>query len=144
MTDEAIRFWVPGAPIAKGRPKFAVRGGYAVAYTPKRTVRYESTVALAASDAMAGRPPIDAAVRVEIRAFFPIPASWPKKRRQDAADGLVAHTYRPDADNVTKAVLDGLAGILIADDSSVCDLLVQKRYSDRPGVSVAVMPWTGG
>ena len=143
MLDDVIRVWVPGAPIAKGRPRVAIRGGYAVAYTPKRTVRYESTVALAASEAMAGRPPINGAVRLEILAYFPIPASWPKKRRQEAADGLVAHTYRPDADNVIKSVLDGLAGILISDDSQVCELTVKKRYSDRPGVSVAVMAWGG-
>lgn len=141
MEGLIAEFRVPGPPIAKGRPRVALRGGHAVAYTPARTVRYESTVALLASQAMAGRPAATGPVELSVVADFPIPASWPKKRRQDAEDGLLAHGHRPDLDNVTKAVLDGLAGIVVADDSQVAVLFAEKRYSSVPGVHVVVRQW---
>jgi Holliday junction resolvase RusA-like endonuclease len=141
MDGLICEFVVPGPPIAKGRPRVALRNGRAMAYTPARTVRYESTVALLASQAMAGRPPVAEPVELSVVADFPIPASWAKKRRQDAAEGRLAHGHRPDADNVSKAVLDGLAGIVLTDDALVATLYVEKRYAETPGVHVVVRKW---
>lgn len=77
-------FFVPGPPIAKGRPRVALRAGRPVAYTPDRTARYESTVALIGAQAMDGSSPIAEPVELSVRAFFPIPQSWPKARRAAA------------------------------------------------------------
>lgn len=43
---QVIQFTVPGAPVAKGRPKFSTRGGYAQAYTPSKTTKAEQHVAI--------------------------------------------------------------------------------------------------
>lgn len=43
---QVIEFTVPGVPIAKGRPKFSTRGGYAKAYTPSKTTKAEQFVAI--------------------------------------------------------------------------------------------------
>ncbi|NBS71358.1 RusA family crossover junction endodeoxyribonuclease, partial [bacterium] len=45
-------------------------------------------------------------VRVGIHAWFEMPVSWSKKKR--AAHDVQYHAQKPDADNVTKAVLDAL------------------------------------
>ena len=45
-----IQFTVPGQPVAKGRPKFTMQGGFARAYTPKKTADYEALAKLADSD----------------------------------------------------------------------------------------------
>jgi Holliday junction resolvase RusA-like endonuclease len=45
-------------------------------------------------------------------------------------------TTKPDADNVVKAVFDGLNGVAFRDDVQVVDLRVRKRYSATPAVRV--------
>ncbi|UGA38203.1 RusA family crossover junction endodeoxyribonuclease [Chromobacterium haemolyticum] len=55
-----ISFFVPGAPVGKGRPKVSSRGGkFARMYTPEKTANYESLIALAAQEAGNGRQPSD-------------------------------------------------------------------------------------
>lgn len=44
---QVIEFTIPGVPVAKGRPKFSTRGGYAQAYTPSKTTKAEQFVAIA-------------------------------------------------------------------------------------------------
>ena len=48
----AVTFTVPGTPVGKGRPKFARRGNFTVAYTPEKTASYENLVKIAAGQAM--------------------------------------------------------------------------------------------
>lgn len=51
-----IHFHIPGQPVGKGRPRIGKVGAHARMFTPAKTVSYESTVALFAAQAMAGRP----------------------------------------------------------------------------------------
>jgi len=48
------------------------------------------------------------------------------------------HTKRPDLDNLTKAVKDGLKGVIYRDDSQVVYMRIAKRYCTVPGVSVRI------
>lgn len=133
-----VEFTVPGQPVAKGRPKFARQGGFVRTYTPEPTARYENLVKLAATAAMAGQPPIEGPVELWLDIELQIPASWPKKRQQLAIAGLVAATKKPDADNVLKAVKDGMNGIVWVDDAQAVEYRISKRYSASPGVRVSV------
>ena len=45
-----------------------------------------------------------------------------------------------DVDNVAKAVLDALTGVVFHDDSQVEKLLVTKRQSDRARITVTARP----
>lgn len=135
----AITFTIPGQPVGKGRPRVSTRGGkFARLYTPEKTANYEGLVAHAAQQAMQGRPLLTGAVYVELDICVQIPASWSGKRQAQAAQGGVAATKKPDADNVIKAVLDGLNGVMWADDVQVVRLLAHKRYAEVPGVRVVV------
>lgn len=129
-----IRFVVPGQPVAKGRPRLTVRGGHARAYTPAKTVAYEGLIALAGSEAMAGATPYAGPLAVEATAVFSIPPSWSKKKREAA----YWHTIKPDADNIAKALGDGLNGVCWADDSQVASIRVLKVYGAMPGLHVTV------
>lgn len=129
-----IRFTVPGIPAGKGRPRISTRGGFARAFTPAKTVAYEGLIALAASDAMAGREPIAGPVMVVARAVFPIPASWSKRRKAEAR----WHVGKPDGDNVLKALGDGLNGIAWKDDSQVASMRLEKVYGNVPGLHVEI------
>lgn len=139
-----ISFFVPGAPVGKGRPKVSSRGGkFAQMYTPEKTANYESLIALAAQEAMDGNPLIAGPADVEISMFLPVPTSWSKKKQTAALQGQVYPTKKPDADNVIKAIFDGINGVVWVDDVQACDIVVRKRYADKPGVEVTVREIAG-
>ncbi|MBY4733971.1 RusA family crossover junction endodeoxyribonuclease [Cupriavidus pauculus] len=133
-----VVFAIPGQPVAKGRPKFARQGAFVRTYTPEKTATYENLVKLVATQAMSGRPPIEGPVELWLDINLQIPASWSKKRQRDAAAGLVAATKKPDADNVLKAVKDGMNGIVWLDDAQAVEYRISKRYSTLPCVQVSV------
>lgn len=133
-----IRLTIPGAPTGKGRPKVVKIGGFTRMATPAKTVAYEGLVAHAAQQAMQGRPLFDAAVSVNLFIDAAVPPSWSQKKQRMALAGEVLPTTKPDADNVVKAIFDGLNGVLWRDDVLVVDLRVRKRYAATPCVRVEV------
>ena len=134
-----IQFTVLGCPVGKGRPKFSTFNGHATAYTPAKTVSYETLVKLSYQQQCNDKPhDKDIPLRAEITAYFPIPKSTSMKRKLMMLDGQIRHTKKCDADNLAKAVLDALNGIAYYDDSQVCELSVSKLYSDNPRVIVNI------
>lgn len=55
-----------------------------------------------------------------------------------AGGEFAKHSSRPDVDNIAKAILDGINGSLLADDSQVWTVVAAKIYSETPGVDVGV------
>lgn len=137
-----ICFVVPGAPIGKGRPKFARKGAFVRAYTPEKTASYENLVKVAAAEAMAGAQPLERPVFLALTLNIPIPASWSKKRRQLAVAGLIGATVKPDLDNVCKAVTDAMNGIVYVDDKQIVSATIVKQYATVPHVEVRVSELT--
>lgn len=137
---EAITISVPGNPVAKGRHRFSNHGGFVKAYTPAKTRKYEELVARAARRVMGSLPPLTCPVRVDVVAFLPVPKSWSKLKTSMALAGEVLPTGRPDKDNFEKAAVDALNGIVYADDSQITDGGTRKRYSEKPGLHIIVVP----
>jgi len=137
--QRAVAFKVPGKPVGKGRPRTARRGKHVTLYTPEETASYESKVALAASQAMAGAALIPGAVEVMMRIMLPVPVSWSQKKQRAALAGTVIPATKPDVDNVIKAVFDAINGVVWHDDTQVADLQVRRRYGARPGVEMVAM-----
>lgn len=133
-----ITFTIPGSPVGKGRPRVSRRGGFARMYTPEKTASYESLVAMAGHQAMAGAPVLLEAVAVTLAIRVPVPASWSKKKQAAAVAGAVWPTTKPDIDNVEKAIFDGLNGVAWRDDVLVVEVRKVKRYSLLPGVAVEI------
>lgn len=133
-----VSFTVPGEPIGKGRPRATTRAGHAALYTPKKTANYESLIAHAAHQAMAGAAPVEFACQVQLSITVGVPASWSKKKQAAALAGQVLPTKKPDTDNVVKAVFDGMNGVVWRDDVQAVDLFVRKRYGAAPCVFVRV------
>ncbi|MCG9081143.1 RusA family crossover junction endodeoxyribonuclease [Laribacter hongkongensis] len=139
-----VRFEVPGTPVGKGRPKVSTRGGkFARMYTPEKTASYEALIALSARQAMGGRPLIDGPVDVSLMIRLAVPASWSKKKQAAALAGQVLPTKKPDADNVLKAVFDGMNGVVWVDDVQACGVVLRKRFAETPGVTVVVRQMGG-
>ena len=124
-----------GEPRGKGRPRFVRRTGNA--YTPASTASFEACLRHAAALTMAGRPPLEGALAVQVSAYFTVPQSWPAKKKAAALAGAIRPTKRPDADNICK-MLDGLNGIVFRDDAQVVTATIEKFYSDRPRLTVEV------
>ncbi len=133
-----LTFSVPGAPRGKGRPRFVRVTGRT--YTPAETAAYESTVALCARQAMAGRPPWPrtTALCCFLRAVFPVPASWSKRKQADALAQRLLPTVKPDGDNILKA-LDACNGIVWADDCQVAEWGIVKVFGEVPALHVEVI-----
>ncbi len=129
-----LEIFVPGDPVAKGRPRVTSIAGPARTYTPAKTRNYEQLVALAASQSFTP-PQLDGPIEIWVRAVVRRPKSRPKKYRHP--------DKRPDLDNYVKSVLDGIqqAGVW-RDDAQVCRIVATKEYprddSDRPGVHVTI------
>lgn len=144
MNDfQPVQFVVPGEAVGKGRPRVTTIGGHARMFTPKKTANYESLIAVAAQQAMQDRELIAGPVMVELRIKVAIAASWSKKKTQAALDGEVMPTKKPDADNVLKAICDGINGIVFKDDVQVVNVSMSKRFSATPGVDVKITPLMG-
>lgn len=142
--SETLLFRVNGIPQGKARPRFT-KGGRA--YTPAKTRRYEADVEAALkAAAIQGfvKHGKDTPLEACVTAWFPVPASWPKKKRAAALSGALYPTGKPDADNIAKAVLDAVNGIAFHDDKQIVSLTVRKRYTfrgdDTPRVVVHIAP----
>lgn len=138
-----VLFVVPGEAVGKGRPRVSTIGGHAHMFTPAKTANYETLIALAAQQAMNGRELIGGPVMLEMKIFVSVAQSWSKKKTAEALQGVVMPTKKPDADNVLKAICDGINGIVFKDDVQVVNVSLSKRFSETPGVSVRVVPLEG-
>ena len=134
-----IELTIPGEVIAKGRPKFTSRGGYARAYTPKKTRDYEALVKYYALQLK--QEPLTEAIEVAISVHRVPPKSWSKKKQKEALDGVIKPVVKSDIDNYCKSIIDGLNGILFQDDKQICKLIATKEYSetDKAVVRIKVM-----
>lgn len=144
MSDhKPVSFVVPGEAVGKGRPRVTTVQGHARMFTPQKTANYESLIAVAAEQAMQGRELITGPVLVELKIAVGIAQSWSKKKTAQALAGHVMPTKKPDADNVLKAICDGINGIVFRDDVQVVNVSMSKRFAEKPGVLVRVVPLEG-
>lgn len=141
-----VKFTVYGEPKAKGRPRVSVRKSgdeektFARAYTPKQTVIYENQVKLEYENQCGSyRFPDDAMLDIRIFAYYGIPKSTSKKKRELMLAGKIRPTKKPDFDNIAKIICDSLNGIAYQDDKLIVDGMFRKFYSEQPRVEVKIL-----
>ena len=127
-----MAFFVAGEPIPKGSTRaFVVKGKPIITNANRRTKDWEMRIA---TEAQAVCQSItDGAVTVSVVFVMQRPKSLPKR--------IQHHMKRPDIDKLLRAVLDGITGIVIRDDSQVVGIFAQKRYAqvgERTGADVTV------
>lgn len=139
-----IQFEIPGDVIPQGRPRFVGRDRrgnvlpFVRTYDPPKSREYKKKVAIVARSAMRGRPPIEGAVRADLRLLRKCPASMNKADRDRAIKGQLCPIIGFDVDNSAKAILDAIQGIVMVDDKQVCILHVEKHYAKEPHAIVTV------
>lgn len=118
-------FEIFGKAVPLARARFS-RGH---AYTPLKSRNYEQRVKLLAKKAMGLNKPTSAPIAIvleEIRQHK-VKRGWCDKR--------------PDLDNIVKALLDGMNGVVYRDDGQVAIIKAAKRYvnkGERPRVIVKI------
>lgn len=131
-------FTIYGEPRGKGRPRFT-RNGHT--YTPPETTKYERMIRamFMARYPRAEKIGKDIPVRAKINAYYKIPDSAGKGKKQLMRAGLIKPTKKADADNVAKVILDALNGFAYHDDAQVVELEVKKIYAQsEPYVDVLI------
>ena len=122
---------VYGLPVAQGRPRaFKLPSGQIRVYDPHASKDWKRTVA---AQAIQYRPErlLVGALECNMDFYLPRPKSLPKRG--------VYPIKRPDVDNLLKACLDALRGIVFQDDSMITSLRATKHYAidgSPPGVRV--------
>ncbi len=123
-----ISFIVQGIPVAKGRPKFVVRGRYASAYTPKKTREAEDDFRKQCRHA-APEEPLEGPLKISIVFHM---------KKPKVMKGFSHHIKRPDVDNLLKLVLDSMNGVFYKDDSQIVSITAGKYYSEDPRTLVSI------
>lgn len=114
-----IEFFVPGSPAPQGSKRHVGHGR--MIESSKALGPWRERVALAAhshADGLMGGP-----IRIRLKFVMPRPKSTPKRTTPPAVK-------RPDIDKISRAILDAITGVLIADDSQVVDLHATKRIAE--------------
>lgn len=134
----AYRFVLNCTPTAQARVRHTVRCGHSVAYKSAGQKSAEAVLDDLLS-ARAPKKPLEGPLVLEFIAGMPIPASTPKKQREAMLRGEIAHTKKPDLDNMAKQLKDAMtrAGFW-GDDKQVVALRCSKRYAAVPHWEVAV------
>lgn len=120
--------------LGKPRPRVVTIKGHAHAYTPTEYSEYEAKIAKAYKDQ--GGSMHFGPVGIEIFVCRKMPKSRPKKLTAEP------DIYKPDCDNIAKAVMDALSGVAYKDDSQVVYMAVAKNprtKQDMDVLKVAVM-----
>lgn len=135
-----LHLFIPCTPTAQPRPRVVTINGQARAISAPRkhpVNAFKQAVQSHARITYKGEPTAEA---LSARALFLMPRpqalTWKKK-----AMPRLWHTGRPDTENIAKALLDALTGIVWVDDSQVAQLVLQKKYAagdEEPGVWLIV------
>jgi len=131
--------FVPCLPVAQPRQRLTVIAGRPHNYTPSRhpVNTFKAHLRQAVAEQWQG-PPLCGPVHLELSIFLPRPKAKLWKRKPMPAE---PHCKRPDLDNLLKAVLDALRGLVWRDDAQVAELVANKQIAagDRqPGVSITI------
>lgn len=120
-----------GLPVAQGRPRaFRLPSGQVRVYDPLASRDWKRTVM---AQTLVGRPLrlLAGPLQGEMDFYLPRPKSAPKR--------VVYPDKRPDVDNLLKACLDAIRGIVLTDDAQIVSLRVAKHYATgdmTPGVHI--------
>ena len=136
LIEHTIDLVIEGEPVGKGRPRVTGIGRFAHAYTPAKTKNYEKLIQNTYLSNYTYQDTLQGAIKAEITAYFPIPESISKKKKEQLLKNYEKHTKKPDIDNVVKSVFDALNNLAFTDDSNIIELKAKKLYSDKPRVEL--------
>lgn len=128
---------INGQPMGKQRPKVTLVNGYGRAYTPTKTINYETLVKLEYQN-QDGTYYDEGSLSLKVVAYYQIPKSFSKKKRMQAITGELRPTVKPDLDNVLKIICDALNKVAYKDDNQITNIEIKKFYAEIPRVEFSL------
>lgn len=129
-----MRLILPLSPQPKQRARITKAG---VSYTPKETARFERALRLMT----VSHPLQQGPLCLDVTFVCARPKRLPKR-----LPGRLPKATRPDVDNYTKALLDGLQGSLFDDDAQLVEVRARKVYAalnELPCIELELLPYLG-
>ena len=116
-------------PIPQPRQRHAIRNGKVVNYTPRthKVVNFKKEIAARALAARPSQWPLDKAYTLSLVFYL---------KSHSAVD--VAHTGKPDLDNLEKSVMDSLIHVVYNDDCQVFSKKSMKLTSEISFVEITI------
>ena len=125
-----IELKIPGNPMGKQRPEVTRRG----TFTPPKTANYENFVK--ELYVINKYPKLEGYIRLDALAYYPIPKTTSKIKREKMLKGILLPDKKPDLDNILKAICDALNKIAYDDDKQIVNINIRKYYSENPCVVI--------
>jgi Holliday junction resolvase RusA-like endonuclease len=126
-----------GDPIPQARPRFARKGSFVSCYDSQYKLKegYRWQLKPQFKD-----DPMTIPIALDLIFYMPIPKSSSGIKKRQMANGMIAHTKKPDLDNLQKFVCDCLNGLVFEDDSQIVEIRAKKIYANNPRTLVRVIP----
>ena len=140
--SDTISLVVPLVPVGQMRARHARRGNFSMTYKDNQQDSRENELRFFLRKYAPGVP-WSGPVELCVKAYMPIPASWSKKKKEEALTGKIRPTVKPDFDNIIKHVKDVMNKIFWDDDKQVVGFLPGsgKYYSTKPRWEITVRKW---
>lgn len=136
-----MRITIDGKVQPQGRPRFRVIGRNVSTYDPPKSKAYKKKVAESAKQQTIKK--FNEPIEIKIVVYKYIPRSWSRLEQSKAAAGQIGAVTRPDLDNYVKCILDGLNGVAFNDDSLICRIIAEKKYSFDERAEIEIKPYKG-
>lgn len=130
----SLTITVPGPPKPLQRHKTVRMGNFSRGVDPEKNKLNKAALGWYGKIAMNSRPLMKGPLAMSIEFRF----TKPKGKIRVNSTPFPYPDGKPDVDNLTKLVLDGLNGIVYVDDAQVVTLKVTKRWANPTGPETVI------
>jgi Holliday junction resolvase RusA-like endonuclease len=99
---------------------------------------WQETIQAKCLEVWRNQPLIETAVEIHLEFVRSYPKNLPKKEASRERRLKEALVRKPDLDNLCKAAIDGVKGIILKDDTVVTRLSAEKRFGPEPMTMITV------
>ena len=121
---------IPQKPIPQARPRVTRWATYDINTDKKNWIRLQIQKQF--------NEKLDCPIELEMHFFLPIPKSTSVKKKELMLEGLIAHTKKPDIDNLIILLLNCMTDIVYKDDNQVYQITSSKQYDLNPRSEVII------
>lgn len=135
MDKQPFTCFIPGLPVAQGRPRFAKVRKFTIVYDPVKSKQFKKYVSMIISKVMREKSQAQYTNAIYVKLLFLF------KRPKAVSKLSVYKVTKPDLDNLGKLILDAGNRIIWQDDNLIAKLSLEKRYvvdNDIEGVALRV------
>ena len=99
---------------------------------------YQATIQVACKQEWGNKELIETAVEIHLEFVRSYPNNLPKREASRERRLKEALVRKPDLDNIVKAAIDGIKGIILKDDTVVTKLSAEKRFGPEPMTIITI------